>query len=298
MNYKSKDLKNFGIEVEIPESYDFIETESLNYIDDSLKNYPKAKEMFNLLVNDGEVRADWDLSNFIAVKKLKYNDHGEVHAKIVCASALKMLDILLEKGIKPDFVKEGGGDEDDEHLIVMSASLLHDIGNQIYREDHPLHSSYLAIPILNRLLPKIYSYLENRTEVRGFILNSIYSHDADIPDLITEAALVGIGDATDMTKGRGRMAYDLGSLSIHTISALSIERVLILKGEEKPIDIIIEMNNSSGIFQVQEILGKKIIGGPLEELISLKAIVTPSEADYDKRIVRSITLKGKNFVTF
>ncbi|MGQ9844964.1 MAG: phosphohydrolase [Caldisericia bacterium] len=298
MSYKSKDLKNLGIEVEIPESYDFIETESLNYIDDSLKNYPKAKEMLNMLVNDGEVRANWDLANFIAVKKLKYNDHGEVHAKIVCASALKMLDILLEKGIKPDFVKEGGGDEDDEHLIVMSASLLHDIGNQIYREDHPLHSSYLAIPILNRLLPKIYSDLENRTEVRGFILNSIYAHDADIPDLITEAALVGIGDATDMTKGRGRMAYDLGSLSIHTISALSIERVLILKGEDKPIEILIEMSNSSGIFQVQEILGKKIIGGPLEELISLKAIVTPSEADYDKRIVRSITLKGKNFVTF
>lgn len=298
MSYKSKDLKNLGIEVEIPESYDFIETESLNYIDDSLKNYPKAKEMFNMLVNDGEVRANWDLANFIAVKKLKYNDHGEIHAKIVCASALKMLDILLEKGIKPDFVKEDGGDEDDEHFIVMSASLLHDIGNQIYREDHPLHSSYLAIPILNRLLPKIYSDLENRTEVRGFILNSIYAHDADIPDLIIEAALVGIGDATDMTKGRGRMAYDLGSLSIHTISALSIERVLILKGEDKPIEIVIEMSNSSGIFQVQEILGKKIIGGPLEELISLKAIVTPSEADYDKRIVRSITLKGKNFVTF
>jgi len=44
----------------------------------SSKNYPKAKEMFNLLVNDLEVRADWDLSNFIAVKKLKYNDHGEI----------------------------------------------------------------------------------------------------------------------------------------------------------------------------------------------------------------------------
>ena len=264
----------------------------------SSKNYPKAKEMFNLLVNDLEVRADWDLSNFIAVKKLKYNDHGEVHAKIVCASALKMLDILLEKGIKPDFIKEGGGDEDDEHLIVTSAALLHDIGNQIYRENHPLHSTYLAIPILDRVLSKFYDDLENRTEVRGFILNSIYAHDADVPDLIVEAALVGIGDATDMTKGRGRMAYDLGSLSIHTISALSIERVLILKGEEKPIEIVIEMSNSSGIFQVQEILGKKIIGGPLEELISLKATVTPSEVDYDKRIVRSITLKGRNFVTF
>lgn len=297
-NFKSKSLKNVGIEVEIPEIYDYIETESLNYILDSLKNYPKAYEMFNLLVNDAEVRADWDLANFIAVKKLKYNDHSEVRAKIVCASALKMLDILIEKGVIPDFIKEGGGNEDDEHLIVTAASLLHDIGNQIYRENHPLHSSYLAIPILERLLPKIYSDLENRTEVRGFILNAIYAHDADIPDLIIEAALVGIGDATDMTKGRGRMAYDLGSLSIHTISALSIERVLILKGEEKPIEIIIEMSNSSGIFQVQEILGKKIIGGPLEDLITLKAEVTPTEGDYDKRIVRAITLKGSKFVTF
>ncbi len=296
-SFKSRDLKNVGIEVEIPESYDFLETESLNYIEDSIKNYPKSKEMFNLLVNDPEVRGDWDLSNFIAVKKLKYNDHGEVHAKIVCASALKMLDILLEKEITPDFMNEGGGDSDDEHLIVLSAALLHDIGNQIYREDHPLHSTYLAIPILERLLPKIYSELEQRTEVRGFILNTIYAHDADIPDLITEAALVGIGDATDMTKGRGRRAFDLGSLSIHTISALSIERVLILKGVDKPIEIVIEMSNSSGIFQVQEILGKKIIGGPLEDLINLKAVVTPSEADYDKRIVRSITLKRKKFVS-
>jgi len=298
--FKSKSLKNFGIEVEIPESYDFLETESLNYIEESLNNYPKAKKMFNLLINDPEVRADWDLSNFIAVKKLRYNDHGEVHAKIVCASALKMLDILLEKGVKPDFIEEGGGDEDDEHLIVMAGALLHDIGNQIYRENHPLHSTYLAIPILNRLLPNFYSDIENRTEVRGFILNSIYAHDADIPDFIIEAALIGIGDATDMTKGRGRKAYDLGSLSIHTISALSIERVLILKGEgeEKAIEIVIEMSNSSGIFQVQEILGKKIIGGPLEDLISLKATVTPSDVDYDKRIVRSITLKGRNFVSY
>ncbi|MBC7195043.1 MAG: phosphohydrolase [Caldisericia bacterium] len=297
-NFKSKNLKNIGIEVEIPESYDFIETESLAYIEESIKNYPKAKECFNLLVNDPEVRGDWDLANFIAVKKLKYNDHGEVHAKIVCASALKMLDILLEKGIKPDFIKEGGGDEDDEHLIILSAALLHDIGNQIYREDHPLHSTYLAIPILERILPKFYEDLEQRTEVRGFILNTIYAHDADVPDYTIEASLVGIGDATDMTKGRGRMAYDLGSLSIHTISALAIERVLILKGEEKPIEIVIEMSNSSGIFQVQEILGKKIINGPLENFISLKAQVTPTEAEYDKRIVRAITLKGSKFVSF
>ena len=295
--FKSKNLRNVGIEVEIPESYDYLETESLKSIEESINMYPKAKRMFEMLVNDPEVRADWDLANFIAVKKLKYNDHGEVHAKIVCASALKMLDLLIERGITPDFVKEGGGDIDDDHLIVLSAALLHDIGNQIYRNNHPLHSTYLAIPILDRLLPEIYSDLEKRTEVRGFILNAIYAHDADIPDYTIEAAVVGIGDATDMTKGRGRMAFDLGSLSIHTVSALSIERVLILRGKEKPIEIIVEMTNSSGIFQVEEILGEKIIGGPLEELISLRANLVPGEANYDKRIVRAITLKGSKFVS-
>ena len=295
--FKSKNLRNVGIEVEIPESYDYLETESLNSIEESLSTHPKAKRMFEMLVNDPELRADWDLANFIAVKKLKYNDHGEVHAKIVCASALKMLDLLIEREIAPDFVKEGGGDIDDDHLIVLSAALLHDIGNQIYRNNHPLHSTYLAIPILDRLLPEIYSDLETKTEVRGFILNAIYAHDADIPDYTIEAAVVGIGDATDMTKGRGRMAFDLGSLSIHTVSALSIERVLILRGKEKPIEIIVEMTNSSGIFQVEEILGEKIIGGPLEELLSLRANLVPGETNYDKRIVRAITLKGSKFVS-
>lgn len=294
--FKSKNLRNVGIEVEIPESYDFLETESLKAIEESISSYPKSKKMFEMLVNDPELRADWDLANFIAVKKLKYNDHGEVHAKIVCASALKMLDLLIERGIMPDFVKEGG-DLDDDHLIVLSAALLHDIGNQIYRKGHPLHSTYLAIPILDRLLPEIYNDLENRTEVRGFILNAIYAHDADVPDYTIEAAVVGIGDATDMTKGRGRMAFDLGSLSIHTVSALSIERVLILRGKDKPIEIVVEMTNSSGIFQVEEILGEKIIGGPLEELISLQANLVPGEVNYDKRIVRAITLKGSRFVT-
>ncbi len=294
--FKSKNLKNFGIEVEVPESYDYLETESIESIGKSISGYSKARKMFEMLLNDGEVRADWDLSNFIAVKKLKYNDHGEIHAKIVAASALNMLDLLLENDVVPDFIAERGGDADDEHLIVLTAALLHDIGNQIYRKNHPLHSSYLAIPILDRLLPVIYKDLENRTEVRGFILNAIYAHDAGVPDYIMEAALVGIGDGTDMTKGRGRMAYDLGSLSIHVVSALSIERVLILRGKEKPIELVVEMSNSAGIFQIEEILGKKIVGGPLEKYISLSATLVPGDRDYDKRIVRAITLKGRNFV--
>jgi len=296
-NFTSSDLKNVGIEVEVPSGYAELEKEAIGAILGAASNYPKTMKMMELLIKDEEVRADWDVANFIAVKKLKYNDHGEVHAKIVAANALKMYQILLENEIKPDFIEYGGGDEDDEMLILLSAALLHDIGNQIYRKNHPLHSSYLAIPILQRLLPQIYDDVEKMVEVRGFILNAIYAHDSDVPDLIMEASLVGIGDATDMTKGRGRMAFDLGSASIHVVSALSIDRVMIAKGKEKPIEIIIEMSNSSGIFQVEETLGKKLVGSPLEAYVDVTATVTPVEADYDKRIVRTIKLKGKKFVT-
>jgi len=296
-NFTSQDLKNVGIEVEVPEGYVELEKEAVNAILDVLSKYPKAKKMFEMLVQDDEVRADWDIANFIAVKKLHYNDHGEIHAKIVAANALKMYQLLIEQGINPDFVEYGGGDYDDEALILLSSALLHDIGNQIYRGNHPLHSSYLALPVLQRLLPEIYDDMEKMVEIRGFILNAIYAHDADIPDITMESALVGIADATDMTKGRGRMAFDLGSTSIHVISALSIDRVIIAKGKEKPIEIIVEMSNSSGIFQVEETLGKKIFGSPIEPYIDITAKLTPQEVNYDKRIVRMIKLKGRKFTT-
>ncbi|MCD6512377.1 MAG: HD domain-containing protein [Thermoplasmata archaeon] len=296
-NFTSSELKNVGIEVDIPEGYAELEKEAVNSILEATSRYEKARKMFEMLVKDEETRANWDLANFIAVEKLKYNDHGEVHAKIVAASALKMYQILAERGIKTDFIEYGGGDEDDVALILLSAALLHDIGNQIYRKNHPLHSVYLAIPILNRMLAEIYEDVEKRTEVRGFILNAIYAHDAGIPDLTMEASLVGIADATDMTKGRGRMAFDLGSTSIHVVSALSVESVIIAAGNEKPIELIIEMSNSSGIFQVEETLGKKIIGSPMEKYVDVVATVTPVDADYDKRIVRVIRLRGRKFMS-
>lgn len=296
-NFSSNELKNSGIEVDVPEGYAELEKEAINSILEVTENYKKARKMFEMLVSDEETRANWDMANFIAVEKLKYNDHGEVHAKIVTANALKMFQILIEKGIETDYMKYGGGDADDVALILIAAGLLHDIGNQIYRGNHPLHSSYLAIPILNRMLKEIYDDVEKRTEVRGFILNAIYAHDADVPDLTIEASLIGIGDATDMTKGRGRMAFDLGSTSIHVVSALSVDSVIIASGNEKPIEIVIKMSNSSGIFQVEETLGKKLINSPMEEYIDVVATVTPVDADYDKRIVRVIKLKGKKFMS-
>ncbi len=290
----SKIATGKGFELELPSSYITMMEEAERTITELLANQPKARKMWELLKDDPEVNADWDMANYIAVAKLKYNDHGEVHAKIVAANALKMLKLLLNNGILTSVIKERAGDEDDAHLIVLTAALLHDIGNQVHRENHHISGVYLAIPLLNRLLPKIYEE-EIMYEIRGHILNCIYSHEFDVRDLTEEACLVGIADGTDMTKGRGRMAFDKGNVNIHTVSALSIEKVEIVQGKDVPVRILIHMNNSAGIFQIQETLGKKIIDSPLENYVEVIAVAKPDEPSIDQRIVHQLIIKGRKF---
>lgn len=288
----SKVATGKGYELELPTVYITMKKEAEKTIADITANKPKARKMWNLLKTDSEAKADWDMANFIAVSKLRYNDHGEVHAKIVAANALKMLKLLLKNGIPTSTLKEKAGDEDDVHLIVLTAALLHDIGNQVHRENHNVSGVYLAIPLLNRLLPKIYKDKEVMYEIRGHILHCIYSHEFETQDLTEESALVGIADGTDMTKGRGRLAFDKGNVNIHTVSALSIEKVEIKQGKDIPIRILIHLNNSAGVFQIQETLGKKIIGGPLENHCEVIAIAKPDKPVSDLRIVHRIVIKG------
>jgi hypothetical protein len=237
-----------GFELDLPESYDYLKERAEAEIDEILADRPKAQRLWKLMRNDPEVNADWDMSNYVAVAKLHLNDHGDIHMKIVTANALKMLQLLYDNGVEGDLVRDKAGNVDDDFLVVLAGGLLHDIGNQVHRENHNLHGVFLAIPLLNRLLPKIYPEPEVMYEIRGHILPCIYSHEFEIKDLTTESALVGIGDGTDMTKGRGRMAFDSGNVNIHTVSALSIEEVNIVKGAECPIRITIKMSNSAGIF--------------------------------------------------
>ncbi|MEM2088117.1 MAG: HD domain-containing protein [Thermoproteota archaeon] len=284
-----------GFELEIPTSYLEMMEAAEKTIMQLTADKLKARRMWELLKNDPEVNADWDMANFVAVSKLKYNDHGEVHAKIVAANALKMLKLLLDNGVLTSMIKERAGDEDDVYLVVLTAALLHDIGNQIHRENHHVAGVYLAIPLLNRILPEVYKNQEVMYEIRGQILNCIYSHEFDVKDLTEEACLIGIADGTDMTKGRGRIAFDKGNVNIHTVSALSIEKVEIRQGRDVPVQILIHMSNSAGIFQIQETLGKKIIDSPLEGYVEVIAVAKPDEPLTDQRIIHQLIIKGKKF---
>jgi len=267
-----------------------IRKNSVLIITELIKNWPKARNSWDLLCCDPELEAHWECANYITVQKLGMNDHGKVHAMVATASALQMLDILVKSGIEPDIISSEMGDLDDAYLIVMIAALCHDIGNEIHRVDHISHSLLIVSPILDRILDHIYDEPIQMTRIKTFILSAIYSHHGDPRPLTIEAGAVCIGDATDMTTGRARTAYDQGSVTIHTISALSIDQVTIKKGDDLPVNIIITMSNSAGLFQVQEILAPKIAAGPLTPYIELKIQLTDESSGFEKQILSGIKL--------
>jgi uncharacterized protein len=271
-----------------------LEEHSLRIITKHLASRPRAKKMWELLTGDPEVQACWRMANYTAITKLGMNDHGKTHVTVATASALVMLDLLDGSKFVPDIITGGFGNIDDAALVVMTGMLCHDLGNMIHREEHTDLGVTLAIPILDRHLPTIYDDIEKRTAIRAFILSTIYSHHGTPKPLTIEAALVCVADSTDMTKGRSRVAFAAGSISIHSVSAQAITKVEITKGNEKPIGLVIHMSSSAGIFQVQEILAPKVRAGPLADAIEVIAVTSGSPKG--EAIVSGIRMDGGKFV--
>ena len=76
-------------------------------------------------------------------------------------------------------------------------------------------------------------------------------------------------------------------MGIHAISAAAIDEVNIEKGRERPIRVEIKMNNSAGIFQVDDLLATKIRGTPLEGLVEVLAAV---EGETEKGLLREFRI--------
>jgi metal-dependent HD superfamily phosphatase/phosphodiesterase len=275
-----------------------LEAHSTAIIERHLARRPRARKMWELLTGDAGVQAGWRMANYVASTKLGMNDHGRTHATVATASALTMLDLLDGSPFVPDIIAGKFGDRDDAALVVMTAMLCHDLGNMVHREEHANLGVVLAIPILDRLLPQVYDDPQKRTAIGSFILSSIYTHHGVPKPLTIEAALVCIADSTDMTKGRGRVAFESGSITIHSVSALAIEKVEIRKGTGKPIDLVIHMSSSAGIFQVQEILAPKVRAGPLADAVDVIAVTTEGAHAAGQTIVSGIRMQGAKFVPY
>jgi hypothetical protein len=249
-----------------------------NILSIPFKENEKLKAVLDFVDGDIELQTLWKCANVQAIDRLGLNDHGPVHVKIVANKALKLLRMLLERGVQPSIKVNYKKTDEDAEVVVVLASALHDLGMAIIRQDHELYSVHLAQRVLDRYLSKIYQP-EEATIMLSEILHAIISHHASMKPHTLEAGIVKVADALDMEQGRARIPYEAGRVNIHSMSALSIEKVNIEEGEEaeKPIIIMIEMSNPAGIFQVDNLLGTKIKDSGLEKYVRIEVVIGKGE---------------------
>ncbi|HNR97292.1 MAG: HD domain protein [Chloroflexi bacterium ADurb.Bin180] len=230
-----------------------------------------------------ELQTLWRVCNVTAVDRLHMSDHGPVHVHIIANIALKLLRLLMDKGIEPNVVRDYGLRSDDAEVIVVLAALLHDVGMSIHREDHERYSLFVAEPIIKELLMGLYNIPE-RTVLLSEVLHAIIAHRAGGHPLTLEAGIVRVADALDMAKGRSRIPFEAGEFNIHSVSAAAIESLAIQAGESKPVKLRVRMNNSAGIFQLDDLLRDKLSGSGLEPYVEVEAFVEGQE----KKLVDAI----------
>ena len=235
-----------------------------------IKGNKKLRVIMDEVRRDQVLHTYWKCSNITAIDRMGFSDHGPTHVKIIANSSLRMLRILIEAGVTPSIVKDYAMTNDDAEVVVVLASILHDLGMAVLREEHEVFSFLLALEFLKKYLPIVYKE-EEAAVLTSEILHAILAHHRQQRPLTIEGGVVRVGDALDMEKGRARIPFEAGKINIHSVSAFSIENVSIEKGSEKPVIIKIKMSNSAGIFQVDELLRKKIQNSGIEDYIRVVA---------------------------
>jgi metal-dependent HD superfamily phosphatase/phosphodiesterase len=249
------------------------------------RHNPKLRQVISLVNDDEDLYGLWIAANVNAVERLNMSDHGPVHVKIVMNMAIRMLRLLSGAGIETGAEKNYGLSSDDAEVIVALAALLHDVGMSIHRNDHEAFSLFVAQDKLRAILPVLYGPRE-ATVIRSEILHAIISHRSGGKPLTLEAGVVRIADALDMAKGRSRIPFEAGSLSIHSVSAAAVDSVSIDKGKVKPVRITIELSNSAGLFQLDQLLRNKLDGSGLEDHLEINAKLGEEE----KRLLTDFSL--------
>src|SRR5256884_1078450 len=241
----------------------------------------KLRTLLERVNGDDQLKGWWHVSNVNAVARMEINDHSWVHIQIVANIALKLLRQLTKHGVEPSLVRDYGLERDDAEVVVLLGALLHCIGMSVHREGHEDFSLFLAEPKVRDLLAGIYEE-PNLTVIASEVLHEITSHRDYGKPLTLEAGIIRVADALDMAKGRSRIPFERGSVSIHSLSAAAIDDVEIKDGDNRPILIEILMNNSSGIYQVDGLLKAKLSGSGLERYVEVVAHI---DTEAEKRLV-------------
>src|SRR5437773_3736859 len=247
----------------------------------------KLRRILERVNDDAQLKGWWHAANVNAVARLRINDHSWVHIQIVANIALKLLRQLTKHHVEPSVVTDYSYENDDAEVVVLLGALLHCVGMAVHRDGHEDFSLFLAEPKQRQLLEGLYEEPE-LTVIASEVLHAITSHREYGRPLTLESGIVRVADALDMAKGRSRIPFERGRVSIHSLSAAAIDDVVITDGVERPIGIEIAMNNSSGIYQVDELLGAKLRGSGLEPYVDVIAHI---EGEAEKLLLPSYRLE-------
>jgi uncharacterized protein len=242
-----------------------------------VKENQKLQRIMDLVRKDKKLQTYWRCSNVMAIERMGYTDHGPTHVKIVANWALKLLRMLVAKGVQSSIVKDYGLTNEDAEVVVVLGSIFHDLGMTVIRNHHQIFSSMLALQFLEKFLTPLYK-VEDRAILTSEVLHTIVSHEQPYAKnnnmLTVEAGIVGIADALDMEAGRARIPFKAGKIDIHSVSALSIQKVEINESPgNEPLVIQITMNDSAGIFQIDELLKPRIQTSTLKQYFHVVATI-------------------------
>jgi uncharacterized protein len=246
-----------------------------------LQHNKLLEKTLGLINEDIEIKTLWRINNINAIDRLGITDHGAVHFQIVANIALRLGRILTKNQVTMSVTRDFGLSNDYAELVILFASLFHDLGMSINREGHEEFSLFLTNGILHRILD--FMAVEERTVIISETLHAIIAHRSGGSPHTIEAGIVRVADALDMSEGRSRIPYQAGKMDIHSISAAAIDKVEILEGGARPVQINIWMNNNAGIFQVDELLRRKLAGSGIEKFVVISAYLIEGE---NKRLMK------------
>ena len=229
---------------------------------------------------DRRLHAWWYMQQVNADRR-DMSDHSWVHIQIVANIALRLFRLLNRGGVEPAMVSQHGMKARDAEVVIAAACLFHDTGMSIHRTDHEQYSLFLAADRLPGLLEGIYEDPE-LTVVTSEALHAVIGHRRRGEPITVESGIVRVADALDMASGRSRIPFETRRPNIHSVSAAAIDDVTIEPGAEKAVEVKIAMNNSSGLFQVDELLATKLKGSGIEEHLEVVARI---DAEHEKRLV-------------
>ena len=245
------------------------------------KHNEKLARVMEAINADQELLQLWACANMNAVDRAGISDHGEVHIRIAANAALRILRLLVEAGITPSVVSDYDLTVDDAEVVVVLAACLHDLGIAIHRDSHENHSLILGYPKARQLLSSTYAD-PTLTIMVAETLHAVIAHRWEEHCLTIEAGVVKVADALDMTSGRSRIPFEAGQVNIHSVSALAVEEVHIQRGLKRPVQLAITLSNSAGIFQVDELLKRKLKHSSIAPYVEVAAKI---QGETERRLI-------------